>query len=225
MIDQNNNKPSEMRDEIGDLTRQKVVRQLHDSLTQTVSALAMRINYARRLIATDAEAAGMELEKVEDLTRAATKEIRHIIFLLRSENQSEADLTSELEVLASKMGELFDQEIELEIEAGLPERIPVKVHEVIYRIAEELIDSSRKRDTRNQLLLSLHAADNDLVQLHFENRADKRDGPVIFDELVLDSVQAYANLIVGSVIFHADRNQVQVLFPINQVESMGEPPG
>lgn len=225
MIDQDNHRPSDMREEIGELTRQKVVRQLHDSLTQTVSALAMRINYARRLIATDAEAAGKELEKVEELTRAATKEIRHIIFLLRSENPEEADLTSALKALASKMGELFDQEIELEIEAGLAERIPVDVHEVIYRIAEELIDSARIQDSNSQLLLSLHAAENDLVQLNFENRAAKKDDSETFDELVHNSVQAYADLIGGSVIFHADRNQVQVLFPVNLVESMDDLPG
>lgn len=225
MTDQDNHRTGDMREEIGDLTRQKVVRQLHDSLTQTVSALAMRINYARRLIATDAEAAGMELEKVEDLTREATKEIRHIIFLLRSENQEDADLTSELEALASKMGELFDQEIKLEIESGLPERIPVDVHEVIYRIAEELIDSARKPDTSSQQLLSLHMAENDLVQLNFEYRSEKKDDLGTFDELVLDSLQAYADLIGGSVIFHADRNQVQVIFPVNLAESVGEPPG
>jgi signal transduction histidine kinase len=225
MIDQDNPRPSDIREEISDLTRQKVVRQLHDSLTQTVSALAMRINYARRLIATDSEAAGKELEKVEDLTRAATKEIRHIIFLLRSENQEETDLTSELEAMASKMGELFDQEIELEIEAGLPERIPVDVHEVIYRIAEELIDNARMQDPSSQQVLSLHSAENDLVQLNFENRTEKKDDQLTIDELVLDSVQAYADLIGGSVIFHADMNQVQVLFPVNLAESVGDPPG
>jgi signal transduction histidine kinase len=225
MVNQDNYRSNDMQEVIGDLTRQKVVRQLHDSLTQTVSALAMRINYARRLIATDVEAAGVELEKVEDLTRAATKEIRHIIFLLRSENQGEADLTLELEALASKMGELFDQEIELEIEAGVTEHLPGDVQEVIYRIAEELIDSSRKLDGENQLLLSLKMAENDLVQLNFETRAMGKTDPELFDELVQNNVQAYANLIGGSVLFSGEIAQVQVLFPANQVESEGEPPG
>ena len=66
MITEDNHRTADLQKEIGELNRQKVVRQLHDGLTQTVSALAMRINYARRLIAVDPDAAGEELEKVED---------------------------------------------------------------------------------------------------------------------------------------------------------------
>ena len=47
-----------------------------------------------------------QLKKVEDLTRAAAKEIRHIIFLLRPEGQGDLELISELDSLANKMGEL-----------------------------------------------------------------------------------------------------------------------
>ena len=92
MSTEDNNQVPDIPKEIDHLTRQKVVRQLHDGLTQTVSALAMRINFARRLMATDPEAASAELEKVEGLTRAATKEIRHIIFLLRPENREDSEL-------------------------------------------------------------------------------------------------------------------------------------
>ena len=78
MSNEDNNQVPDIPKEIDYLTRQKVVRQLHDGLTQTVSALAMRINFTRRIMATDPEAASAELEKVEDLTREATKEIRRL---------------------------------------------------------------------------------------------------------------------------------------------------
>ena len=70
-------------EEIDELVRQKIVRQLHDGLSQTVSALAMRINFARRMMDQDPIAAQQELEKVEDLARDTTREIRNLIFTLR----------------------------------------------------------------------------------------------------------------------------------------------
>ena len=141
MITEDNQGTPDFQNQIGELNRQKIVRQLHDGLTQTVSALAMRINYARRLMAADADAAGEELEKVEDLARAATKEIRHIIYLMRPENQENTGLISELKSLASKMRELFDQEIEVEVEDVLAEQLPQDFQDVIYGIVEELLVS------------------------------------------------------------------------------------
>ena len=55
--------------ELQDVTHQKLIRELHDGLSQTVSALAMRVNFARRMLDSDREAAIQELVKVEDLAR------------------------------------------------------------------------------------------------------------------------------------------------------------
>ncbi|GAG69264.1 unnamed protein product, partial [marine sediment metagenome] len=170
MITEDNQRTAEFQKEIGELNRQKIVRQLHNGLTQTVSALAMRINYARRLIAADPVAAGEELEKVEDLARAATKEIRHIIYLMRPENQENTDLISELKLLASKMGELFDQDIEVEVQDAVADQLPQDVQDVVYGIVEELLESSRMLGEKNHLILSLSLAENDLAQLNLEYR-------------------------------------------------------
>lgn len=225
MITEDNQRTPDFQKEIGELNRQKVVRQLHDGLTQTVSALAMRINYARRLIAADPDAAGEELEKVEDLARAATKEIRHIIYLMRPENQENTDLISELKSLASKMGELFDQDIEVEVEDDLAVQLPKDVQDVIYGIVEELLDAIRRLDKRNRLLLSLSLAENDLVQLNLNNRIEGDSERYSFSELDLNNIQSYADLIGGSVIVGKESNQVQVLFPVTMAKAAGDSPG
>ena len=224
MKDENHPAP-DISAEIGELTRQKVVRQLHDGLTQTVSALAMRINYARRLIDADPAAAGAELEKVEHLTRAATKEIRHIIFLMRSENQEKAALHTDLELLAEKMGELFDLQIELVLDEALTARLPVDFQEVVFGIVEELIDSARRLDIKSELSLSLRQAQDELIQLDFayQDHGERQD--LSFQGMDLTYLQAYASLIDGSVIVARDGCAVQVLFPVHQAEPAGDPPG
>ena len=223
MITEDNQRTPDFQKEIGELNRQKIVRQLHDGLTQTVSALAMRINYARRLMAADADAAGEELEKVEDLARAATKEIRHIIYLMRPENQETTGLISELKSLASKMRELFDQEIEVEVEDVLAEQLPQDVQDVIYGIVEELLDAIRRLDKRNRLLLSLSLAENDLAQLNLQSLIEGDSERYPFSELNLNNIQSYADLIDGSVIVGKESNQVQVLFPIILTKPAGDP--
>jgi signal transduction histidine kinase len=223
MITEDYQRTADFQKEIGELNRQKVVRQLHDGLTQTVSALAMRINYARRLIAADADAAGEELDKVEDLARAATKEIRHIIYLMRPENQETTDLISELKSLASKMGELFDQDIEVEVEDALADQLPQDVQDVVFGIAEELLDAIRRLDKRNRLLLSLSLAENDLAQLNLKSLIEGDSERYSFSELDLNNIQSYADLIGGSVIVGKESNQVQVLFPVTMTKAAGNP--
>jgi signal transduction histidine kinase len=203
-----------IHDEIGELTRQKVVRQLHDGLTQTVSALAMRINYARRMMPTDPEVAAEELEKVEDLTRAATKEIRHIIFLLRPESQREQDLKSNLESLTEKMGDLFNLDIEMDIRDDLVNRLSPDVQDVVYGLIEELIDNIRKHQVQAKVLLKLDLLKRDFAQLFFTDRTEGILVDNTFDVIDINLLQIYADLIDGSVIVDKEAKLVQVLFPI-----------
>jgi two-component system sensor histidine kinase DegS len=211
----NNDQPASIQEEIGALTQRKVIRQLHDGLTQTVSALAMRINYARRLINSDPDAASQELEKVEDLTREATREIRHIIYLLRPAGQGDTDLISDLAALVEKMENLFDLEINLDFNENLVKQFPADVQAVILRLVEELIDSARKMD-KNTLFISLNQTKGDLVQLIFEIGIDGDKGVDSLRDLDLDHIQTYANLIDGSVVLGKDGNVVQVLVPLNR---------
>jgi signal transduction histidine kinase len=224
MTTEDNHRASEINKEMGELTRQKVVRQLHDGLAQTVSALAMRINYARRIITTDPAAAGDELEKVEGLTRAAAKEIRRIIFLLRPENQENFELCAELESYAEKLGELFDLEIEMDIDEELTSHLSKDVQNVIFGIVEELVDSAMMLEEKDRLVLSLNLANSDLDQIKFQdgNEGERKGGS--FQGLVLSNIQSYASLIDGSVIIGKDESLVQILFPVTIYEGAGDSP-
>lgn len=216
MSNENNNQVPDIPKEIDHLTRQKVVRQLHDGLTQTVSSLAMRINFARRLMATDLDAASSELEKVEDLTRAATNEIRHIMFLLRPENRDDFDINLELESLAEKMHSLFEMEIKLEIDPELVDQLPEEVLRVVYALIEEGINSTRKERDIPALLVSLNLAESQLAELIIQDQVVSGVNEPAFQDLEPENFQAYASLIEGSVIVDQDSNLVRVLFPIKQ---------
>jgi len=202
--------------EIEELTRHKVVRELHDGLTQTVSALAMRINFARRLMISNPDAAEKELEKVENLARETAREIRHMISILRPKDIESQGLNATLEALVGTMDDLFNQQIELIINENLIEHLPLNDQQVIYSIVEEAIDSARKRSGTNHMLVHLDRIDEQVVQLEIEevgNSAAQEERP--FQGQELESIQKFAELISGSVSVINEGMLVRILFPFN----------
>jgi signal transduction histidine kinase len=207
---------SHMSKEIEELTRLKVVRELHDGLTQTVSALAMRINFARRLMISNPDAAEKELEKVENLVRETAREIRHMIFILRPKDIESQGLNATLEALVGTMDDLFNQEIELIINENLIGHLPLNDQQVIYSIVEEAIDSARKRSGTNHILVHLDRIDEQVAQLEIEevgNCAAQEERP--FQGQELESIQKFAALISGSVSVKNEGMLVRILFPFN----------
>jgi len=208
---------SRVSGEIEELIRKKVVRELHDGLTQTVSALAMRINFARRLMISDPDAAGRELEKVEDLARETTREIRHMIYILRPMEMESKRLTAVLESMAGKMDELFNLEIELIINEELVDHLPMSDQQVIYSMVEEAIDSVRKRNGANHVLVRLDRIDGQVVQLEIEDArkiSTRAERP--FQGQELESIQKFAGLISGSVKVENEGMLLRILFPFAQ---------
>ena len=81
-------------------TRKKLARDLHDGPTQSVAAIAMRINLTRRMLKKDVKMADDELVKIEELALRTTKEVRHMLFTLRPLILESQGLTAALEAMA-----------------------------------------------------------------------------------------------------------------------------
>ncbi len=207
--------------EIEDLTRQKLARELHDGLSQTVSALAMRINFARRMMMSEPDEAEKELAKVEDLVRKTTREIKHMIFLLRPLEIESQGLPVALESLAKKMKELFNLEIKLDINSELVELLPPGDQRVIYSIAEEAIDSARRRNRAAYLLVRLDEMNQQTIKLEIVDMGKPADREE-FPSQGLESIQKFAALIDGSVKLEQDGYLVKVLFPYPDILEKGE---
>jgi Signal transduction histidine kinase len=71
--------------EVEEAERKKLARDLHDGPTQSIAAIAMRLNYVRMLLERqqDLNQTMEELTKIEELARRTTKEIRQMLFTLR----------------------------------------------------------------------------------------------------------------------------------------------
>ncbi len=124
--------------------RKQLSRDLHDGPTQQVAAIAMRVNYIRRLLEREPEQVPLELQKVEDLARQTTKEIRHMLFTLRPLVLETQGLVPALEELAKKLDETHGQKVIIQVQEGIERYIDSNDQNVVFNIVDESVNNARK---------------------------------------------------------------------------------
>ena len=155
--------------EIQEDARKKLARDLHDGPTQSIAAIAMRLNFARRLLERDPKATSEEIGKIEDLARRTTKEIRHMLFTLRPLVLESQGLIPALDAMAEKMHETYNQNVIVEADPTLIPKIEAGKQTVIFFIAEEAVSNARKHARAAHIWLRLHPLEKDLIVLEIQD--------------------------------------------------------
>ncbi len=130
--------------EIQEQARRKLARDLHDGPTQSIGAITMRVNFARRLMERDVRAAADELFKIEELARRTTKEIRQMLFTLRPLVLESQGLIAALQHLAEKTRETYDQNVIVEADPNAAREMEMGKQTVVFYVAEEALNNARK---------------------------------------------------------------------------------
>ncbi len=136
--------------------RKKLARDLHDGPTQSVAAIAMRVNYIRTLLERKPEGVPEELYKVEELARRTTKEIRHMLFTLRPLVLETQGLSPAFKQLAEKMKETHDLDVIVEAQAGVDELIESHAQGVLFYIVEEAVNNARKHAQAEHIYIRVY---------------------------------------------------------------------
>jgi signal transduction histidine kinase len=130
--------------EVHEEARKKLARDLHDGPTQSVAAMAMRINLARRMLERNTGMASDELVKIEELAHRTTKEIRHMLFTLRPLILESQGLGAALQSMAEKMRETFSQTVTVNLDKNIVDQLEMGKQGVIFYIIEEAVNNARK---------------------------------------------------------------------------------
>ncbi|MCJ7825115.1 MAG: GAF domain-containing sensor histidine kinase [Anaerolineales bacterium] len=154
--------------EIQEEARHKLARDLHDGPTQSISAIAMRVNFARRLVQRDPNQAGEELFKIEELARRTTKEIRQMLFTLRPLILESEGLVAALRQLSEKMEENHEQKVVIETKDDVADDLEMGKQGVVFFIVEESVNNARKHAKASHIWVRLRRK-GDLLYLEVED--------------------------------------------------------
>jgi signal transduction histidine kinase len=155
--------------EVHEEARKKLARDLHDGPTQSVAAMAMRINLTRRMFERDEKSALEELVKIEELAHRTTKEIRHMLFTLRPLILESQGLTAALQSMAEKMRETYQQNVIVEIDEKVVADMEMGKQGVIFYLVEEGVNNARKHAAAQNIWVRLKQMEPGLSILEIQD--------------------------------------------------------
>lgn len=135
--------------------RQRLARELHDSVSQALYGIALGARSARSQLTTNPQRVGERLDYVLKLAETSITEMRALIFELRPEKLATEGLVTAL----NKQTAALQARHPVEVETFLPDEpdLSLMAKEALYRIAQEALHNIFKhaRATRVSLVLKL----------------------------------------------------------------------
>lgn len=122
--------------------RQKLARELHDSVSQALYGIALGAQTARTLLDRDPMKAKEPMDYVLSLAEAGLAEMRALIFELRPESLETEGLVEALKKQTAALHARYQLDVNLEVEREPQASLDVK--EALYRIAQEALHNTVK---------------------------------------------------------------------------------
>ncbi len=149
--------------------RKDLVRDLHDIPTQTVSAVAMRIRIAQRMMEKTPEEVMPELKNIEEMSLRATEELRHVLFKLRPLALESQGIHAALEQLAEKMQKTFGQAMAVRIQAEVNQYLDTSQQGALFYLIEEAANNARKYAQAEIISVTIVEQDDQLITRIIDN--------------------------------------------------------
>ncbi|HZS54786.1 MAG TPA: two-component regulator propeller domain-containing protein [Bryobacteraceae bacterium] len=117
--------------------RNRIAREIHDTLAQGFVGISLKLELARRLMSTSVESAGEILEQAQTLAKGSLAEARRSIWNLRVESLDE-DLPSKLSKAVRQSVHNKDLDVRIEI-TGAYRPLPPRIESEVLRIGQEAV--------------------------------------------------------------------------------------
>jgi signal transduction histidine kinase len=181
--------------------RQRLARELHDSVSQALYGIGMSASTARALLDRDPEKAAGPLDYAISLAEAGLMEMRALIFELRPDSLEREGLVSALTRQAMALRARHN----LEVQADFCQEpvLPFDTKEALYRIAQEALNNVVKHAQASRVALKLENRSGEII-------LDIQDDGVGFDpqaeypgHLGLQSMRERATQLGGKLIIES----------------------
>lgn len=158
---------AEAQSKAGSDERQRLARELHDSVSQALYGIALGARTARALAGQGSDQLAEPLDYILSLAQAAMTEMRSLIFELRPESLANEGLVAALD----KRVAVLRARHQLLVHAALcaEPAIGLQLKETLYRIAQEALHNAVKHAHANEVELSLTMVDGRHVELEISD--------------------------------------------------------
>src|SRR2546425_7937516 len=141
--------------------RQRLARELHDSVSQTLYGIGLGAYTAREALENDPEQAMASIDYVLTLAEAGLAEMRALIFELRPESLEREGLVAAI----TKQVAVLRTRYKLTVEADLGEEpnLSLEMKHALYRIAQEALHNIVKHARASTVVLRLAEQANEII--------------------------------------------------------------
>lgn len=198
--------------------RQRLARDMHDSVAHSLTALLVQIQAGRRLLAAEPDRATETFAGCETLAREALQDTRRAVRALHPAGLEQQNEASALRRLGSDFGMATGMVVEVTVDAAAAS-LPAEPRrlEQLYRIFQEALTNAHRHGQASHVRADLTAAND---QLHLSIQNDGQPPASIDPGVGLRSMQERAQAVGGAVQFEpAPRGlTIRVTVPLGQEE-------
>jgi signal transduction histidine kinase len=141
--------------------RQRLARELHDSVSQALYGIGLGARTARTLLDRDPSKAVEPIEYVLSLAEGGLAEMRALIFELRPDSIEREGLVSALSKQAAALRARHGLEVEMTL--GDEPDLPLEVKEGLYRIAQEALNNVVRHAQAKRVAIELQDRQGTIV--------------------------------------------------------------
>ncbi|HYF94242.1 MAG TPA: sensor histidine kinase [Symbiobacteriaceae bacterium] len=196
--------------------RQRLAREIHDSVAHGLTALVVQTQAARKLLARDPARAAETVAKCEEMARDALQETRRAVRALHPSGLEQRSDVEALQRLARDYGIATEMRVEVRADEGARSLAPDPARlEQLYRIFQESLTNAHRHGQAKSVVATLSVADG-MLTLVITNDGE---APCCLDPGVgLKSMSERAHAIGGTFEIEPDTVglTVRVTVPLKQ---------
>lgn len=175
--------------------RNRLARELHDSLSQSLFSMVLNAEAANLFFDADQAKARSQIQLLYETANAALKEMRTLIFELRPANLEQEGLAAVLTRHAKTIGER--QGISVRVEVKGQRRLPLHIEKALFRVAQEALNNVVKHAHASEVAITLSTQDQWVYLSIEDNGVGIQDGDARYNTLGLSSMRERVEQLSG----------------------------
>ena len=181
--------------------RNRLARELHDSVTQIIFGLTLSAQAARILIDRNPARAVVELDHLQELAQNALAEMRSLIQELHPNPGKDEGLLPALRRMVTERKANDGLTVDLQVKGE--RRLPANIEGELFRIAQEALNNIVKHAHTDQAVITLNLVDADQIFLGIEDAGvgfDPAQVKTLPGHLGLTSMQERVDALGGTLV-------------------------